>query len=42
MGGMNTWLWGERYRDYMDALVPNGLSTDSHGESQLDAAADDA
>jgi homoserine O-acetyltransferase/O-succinyltransferase len=22
MGGMNTWLWGERYPDYMDALVP--------------------
>jgi len=22
MGGMNTWLWGERYPAYMDALVP--------------------
>lgn len=22
MGGMNTWLWGERYPGYMDALVP--------------------
>jgi homoserine O-acetyltransferase len=22
MGGMNVWLWGERYSDYMDALVP--------------------
>jgi homoserine O-acetyltransferase len=22
MGGMNVWLWGERYPDYMDALVP--------------------
>jgi homoserine O-acetyltransferase len=22
MGGMQTWLWGERYPDYMDALVP--------------------
>ncbi|MGA2550400.1 MAG: alpha/beta fold hydrolase [Burkholderiaceae bacterium] len=22
MGGMNAWLWGERYPDYMDALVP--------------------
>ena len=22
MGGMETWLWGERYPDYMDALVP--------------------
>jgi homoserine O-acetyltransferase/O-succinyltransferase len=22
MGGMNTWLWGERYPDYMDTLVP--------------------
>src|SRR5262245_29326044 len=22
MGGMNTWLWGEKYPQYMDALVP--------------------
>lgn len=22
MGGMNVWLWGGRYPDYMDALVP--------------------
>jgi homoserine O-acetyltransferase len=22
MGGMNTWLWGAKYADYMDALVP--------------------
>jgi homoserine O-acetyltransferase/O-succinyltransferase len=22
MGGMNAWLWGERYPKYMDALVP--------------------
>ena len=22
MGGMNVWLWGERYPDYMDALAP--------------------
>ena len=22
MGGMNVWLWGERYASYMDALVP--------------------
>jgi homoserine O-acetyltransferase/O-succinyltransferase len=22
MGGMHTWLWGERYPTYMDALVP--------------------
>jgi homoserine O-acetyltransferase/O-succinyltransferase len=22
MGGMHAWLWGERYPDYMDALVP--------------------
>ena len=22
MGGMQTWIWGERYPDYMDALVP--------------------
>jgi homoserine O-acetyltransferase len=22
MGGMNAWLWGETYPDYMDALVP--------------------
>jgi homoserine O-acetyltransferase/O-succinyltransferase len=22
MGGMNVWVWGEKYSDYMDALVP--------------------
>ncbi|HMD60355.1 MAG TPA: alpha/beta fold hydrolase, partial [Opitutaceae bacterium] len=22
MGGMHTWVWGERYPDYMDALMP--------------------
>jgi homoserine O-acetyltransferase len=22
MGGMQTWLWGEKYPDFMDALVP--------------------
>jgi homoserine O-acetyltransferase/O-succinyltransferase len=22
MGGMNTWIWGEKYPGYMDALVP--------------------
>jgi homoserine O-acetyltransferase/O-succinyltransferase len=22
MGGMQTWIWGEKYPDYMDALVP--------------------
>ena len=22
MGGMHTWLWGERYTDFMDALMP--------------------
>jgi homoserine O-acetyltransferase/O-succinyltransferase len=22
MGGMHTWVWGERYPDFMDALVP--------------------
>src|SRR5437660_5616375 len=22
MGGMQTWLWGERYPDFMDALMP--------------------
>ncbi|HSL24153.1 MAG TPA: alpha/beta fold hydrolase [Vicinamibacterales bacterium] len=22
MGGMHTWLWGQRYPDYMDALMP--------------------
>jgi homoserine O-acetyltransferase len=24
MGGMQTWLWGERYPDFMDALMPLG------------------
>src|SRR6202030_396218 len=24
MGGMQAWIWGEKYPDYMDALVPLG------------------
>ncbi len=24
MGGMHTWLWGEKYADFMDALMPLG------------------
>jgi homoserine O-acetyltransferase len=24
-GGMQTWVWGETYPDFMDALVPLGL-----------------
>jgi homoserine O-acetyltransferase/O-succinyltransferase len=24
MGGMHTWLWGEKYSDFMDALMPLG------------------
>ena len=24
MGGMHTWLWGQRYPDFMDALLPLG------------------
>lgn len=24
MGGMQTWMWGERYPDFMDALMPLG------------------
>ena len=41
MGGMQTWLWGEQYPGYMDALVPMA-SADGHGQPQLDAAAHDA
>lgn len=26
MGGMNTWLWGIKYPDYMDAIVPMAAS----------------
>lgn len=26
MGGMQTWLWGERYPDFMDALMPLAAS----------------
>jgi homoserine O-acetyltransferase len=22
MGGMHTWMWGEQYPDFMDALMP--------------------
>jgi homoserine acetyltransferase len=40
MGGMHVWLWGEKYLEYMDALVP--MATDRHGVTQLDAAPDNA
>src|SRR5262245_36068489 len=38
MGGMNTWLWGEKYPGYMDALVPMAFATDCNGVAQLDPA----
>ena len=37
MGGMNVWLWGAKYPNYMDTRS-DGLSTDSDVESQLDAS----
>lgn len=42
MGGMNVWLWGERYPSYMDALVPMASQSNGDGEPQLDVAANDA
>ena len=36
MGGMLTWLWGERYPDFMDALMPLGsLPTQISGRNRI-------
>jgi homoserine O-acetyltransferase len=36
MGGMQTWLWGEKYPDFMDALVPLAcLPTQISGRNRL-------
>jgi homoserine O-acetyltransferase len=35
MGGMQTWLWGERYPDFMDALLPLGSSPEIAGRHRI-------
>ena len=36
MGGMLTWMWGERYPDFMDALMPLGsLPTQISGRNRI-------
>jgi len=36
MGGMQTWLWGERYPDFMDALLPlASLPTQISGRNRM-------
>src|SRR6202049_2762620 len=36
MGGMHTWLWGERYPEMMDALLPLGsLPVETGGRNRL-------
>ncbi len=36
MGGMHTWLWGERYPDFMDALMPlASLPTQVSGRNRV-------
>lgn len=36
MGGMHTWLWGERYPDFMDALMPlASLPTQISGRNRI-------
>ena len=42
MGGMQTWLWGEKYPDYHGRAGADGVAADRDGGAQLDAAADDA
>ena len=39
-GGMNAWLWGQKYPAYMDALVPMASQPTAMCELQLDVAAD--
>src|SRR4029077_19230627 len=36
MGGMHTWVWGERYPDFMDALMPlPSLPTQISGRNRV-------
>src|SRR5258708_1553090 len=36
MGGMHTWLWGQKYRDFMDALMPlASLPTQIAGRNRM-------
>ncbi len=42
MGGMHTWIWGVKYPQAMDVLVPMASAADRDGGAQLDAAPDDA
>ena len=36
MGAMHTWLWGERYPDMMDGLIPiSGLPVETGGRNRL-------
>ena len=42
MGGMNAWLWREKYPQYMECIGVNALESYRNGEPQLDASADDA
>lgn len=36
MGGMHTWLWGQKYPDFMDALLPlSSLPTQISGRNRL-------
>ena len=42
MGGMETWLWGEKYPGYHGRAGADGVAADRDVEPQLDAAANDA
>ncbi len=42
MGGMNAWLWGEKYPRIHGCIGANGITAHRNGEPQLDASADDA
>ena len=37
-GGMQTWLWGEKYPGFHGRARSDGLAANSHGEPQLDAS----
>ena len=39
MGGMLVWVWGEKYPDFMDALVPTAALAHRDGGQKLDDAA---
>jgi hypothetical protein len=41
MGGMETWLWGEKYPLFMGCVGADGRAAGAYGKPKLDVAAAD-